>query len=126
MIDQGLIYYDAVEEAGFGAANLYDANAPLSDKLDYYGKALSGHVVGASGKTEDRDETRYGSISNPTVHIALNQIKAIINELIRLHGKPDEVSIEIGRALPMGAEGKKDLKRLQSEGLAKNDEELVT
>ena len=64
--DQGLIYYDAVREAGFGEANRYDPNAPLSDRLDYYGKALAGHVMGASGKPEDRDEARYGSISNPT------------------------------------------------------------
>ena len=39
--DQGLDYYEAVREAGFGEANLYDPNAPLSDRLDYYGKALS-------------------------------------------------------------------------------------
>ena len=118
--DQGLIYYDAVKEAGFGEANLSDPNAPLSDKLDYYGKALAGHVMGASGKSEDSDEARYGTISNPTVHIALNQLRAVINELIRLHGKPDEIVLEIARDLPMGADGKRELQKLQKEGLEKN------
>ena len=33
MIDQGLQFYDAVKEARFDEANLYDPNAPLSDKL---------------------------------------------------------------------------------------------
>ena len=118
--DQGLIYYDAVKEAGFGAANLYDPNAPLSDKLEYYGAALAGHVMGASGKPEDSDEIRYGAISNPTVHIALNQVRAVVNELIRLHGKPAEIVIEIARDLPMGADGKRELKTAQREGIEKN------
>ena len=81
MRDQGLIYYDAVKEAGFGEANLYDPNAPLQNKLEYYGKALSGHVLNASGKPEDPDEVRYGIITNPTVHIALNQVRQVVNEL---------------------------------------------
>ena len=119
--DQGLIYYDAVKEAGLGEANLYDPSAPLSDKLDYYGKVLAGHVMNASGKPEDSDEQRYGAISNPTVHIALNQVRAVVNELIRLHGKPDEVVIEIGRNLPMGADDKRKLEKRQKEGLAKNE-----
>lgn len=120
--DQGLDYYEAVREAGFGEANLYDPNAPLSDRLDYYGKALSGHVMGASGKPEDRDETRYGSISNPSVHIALNQIRQVVNEIIRLHGKPDEIVLEIGRDLPMGADGKRELQKLQKRNQDNNEE----
>jgi CRISPR-associated endonuclease Csn1 len=119
--DQGLIYYEAVKEAGLGDANLYDPNAPLSNKLEYYGKALAGHVLGASGRPEDGDEQRYGTISNPTVHIALNQLRAIVNELIRLHGKPDEIVVEIGRDLPMGADGKRELLKFQREGIAKNE-----
>ena len=118
--DQGLTYYDAVKEAGFGAANLYDPNAPLSDKLEYYGAALAVHVMGASGKLEDSDEIRYGTISNPTVHIALNQVRAVVNELIRLHGKPAEIVLEIARDLPMGAKGKGELEDAQIEGIEKN------
>lgn len=120
MRDQGLIYYDAVKEAGLGDANLYDPNAPLNDKLDYYGKVLSGHVIGGSGIPEDSDEKQYGIISNPTVHIALNQIKTVVNELTRLYGKPDEIVVEIGRDLPMGADGKRELQKFQKEGLEKN------
>ena len=118
--DQGLIYTDAVREAGFGEANLYNPNTPMNDKLEYYGKSLAGHVIGASGKPEDTDEQRYGAISNPTVHIALNQMRAVINELIRLHGKPEEIVLEVARDLPMGADGKRELQKLQREGLEKN------
>ena len=119
--DQGLDYHDAKEEAGLDGDE-YDPNAPLSDRLDYYGKALAGHVMGASGKPEDRDEARYGSISNPSVHISLNQIRQVVNEIIRLHGKPEEIVLEIGRDLPMGADGKRELQRLQKRNQDKNEE----
>ena len=119
--DQGLNYYEAVKEAGLGEHNLYDPNAPLHDKLGYYGKALTGHVIGGSGEDGDSDEKRYGTITNPSVHIALNQVRAVINELIDRFGKPDEIALEIGRDLPLGAEGKRDLQRFQREGLDKNN-----
>ena len=119
--DQGLIYYDAVKEAGFGEANLYDPNAPLSNNLDYYGKALSGHVMNASGKPEDSDEVRFGIITNPTVHISLNQIRQVVNEIIRVYGKPAEIVLEIGRDLPLGADGKRELKKMQGQNLEKNN-----
>ena len=121
--DQGLNYYEAVRGAGLGEANLYDPNAPLHDKLGYYGKALTGHVIGGSGKPEDvkNDEKYYGTITNPSVHIALNQVRAVINELIDRFGKPDEIALEIGRDLPLGAEGKRDLQKIQKDGLDKNN-----
>ena len=119
--DQGLSYYEAKKEAGLDGDE-YDPNAPLSDRLDYYGKALAGHVMGASGEPEDRDEARYGSISNPSVHISLNQIRQVVNEIIRLHGKPEEIVLEIGRDLPMGVDGKRELQRLQKRNQDKNEE----
>ena len=121
MVDNGLNYYDAVHEAGLEIANLFD-NKVLAKNLDYYGKALSGHVMNASGKLEDSDEKRYGIITNPTVHIALNQIRLLINEIIRLHGKPEQVVIELARDLPMGADGKKQLKRHQEDNQKKNED----
>lgn len=117
--DQGLRYDEAVRESGLGEANLYHAGAPLVDRLDYYGKVLAGHVMGA-GKSDDNDEMRYGTISNPTVHIGLNQLRAVVNELIRLHGKPDEVVIEIGRDLPLGADGRRELQNIQQRGQDNN------
>ncbi|MDC0649925.1 type II CRISPR RNA-guided endonuclease Cas9 [Alphaproteobacteria bacterium] len=115
--DQGLSYKEAVLEVGFQDPHGGDGNAKC---LEYYGKALSGHVMGASGKPEDSDEARYGAISNPTVHIALNQVRAVINELVRLHGKPHEIILEVARDLPMGADGKRELQKFQKEGLEKN------
>ncbi|MCE2518172.1 MAG: type II CRISPR RNA-guided endonuclease Cas9, partial [Alphaproteobacteria bacterium] len=77
---------------------------------------------------EKNDEIRYGTIPNPTVHIALNQIRQVVNELIRRYGKPDQIVIELARDLPAGAEGRLETIRFQSENQRTNDrirEELV-
>lgn len=116
--DQGLVYSDAVKEAGFTDTSLHDSDA---DRLEYYGKALQGHVIGGSGEPDDGDEKRYGTITNPTVHIALNQVRAVVNEIIRIHGKPDEIVIEIGRDLPLGAEGRNKIKTQQQQGRDRNE-----
>ena len=119
---ENLMYHEAVEKAGLGEHNLDDPNAPLHDKLEYYGKALTGDVIGGTGKPEDakNDEKYYGTITNPSVHIALNQVRAVVNELIERFGKPDEISLEIGRDLPLGAERRNKLETEQKEGLKKN------
>ncbi len=57
-------------------------------QLPYYGKALQRHVAFGSGKPEDPEEKRYGKIANPTVHIGLNQVRTVVNALIRRYGHP--------------------------------------
>ncbi len=118
MIHQGLLFYDAVGEAGFEQQSHPDGSL---EKLEYYGKALHGHVMNASGKEEDSEEKRYGVISNPTVHIALNQVRVVMNELIRLYGKPEEVVLELARDLPLGADGKRELEKNQRKNLERNE-----
>ena len=129
MHDQGLQYWDSVEEAGLGDHNLYNPNRPLDDRLDYYGKVLSGDVLPGTGDDEDKDEKRYGTISNPTVHIALNQIRQVVNELIRRYGKkPDQVVIELARDLPLGPDGRREITTRQGDNQKRNDairEELI-
>ena len=129
MRDQGLQYWDSVEEAGLGDHNLYNPNRPLDDRLDYYGKVLSGDVLPGTGDDDDKDEKRYGTISNPTVHIALNQIRQVVNELIRRYGKkPDQVVIELARGLPLGPDGRREITTRQGDNQKRNDvirEELI-
>ena len=42
----------------------------------------------------DPDDIRYGRIPNPTVHIALNQFRRVMNALIAEYGKPAQVVLE--------------------------------
>ena len=49
-------------------------------------------------------KNKYKRIPNPTVHIAFNQLRLVVNDIIRVYGKPSQVVIETARDLPHGAE----------------------
>ena len=129
MRDEKKPYWNSVKEAGLGNHNLHDPDRPLDDRLDYYGKVLSGDVLPGTGDDKDKDEKRYGTISNPTVHIALNQIRQVVNELFRRYGKkPDQVVIELARDLPLGPDGRREITTRQGDNQKRNDairEELI-
>ncbi|GAO21598.1 type II CRISPR RNA-guided endonuclease Cas9 [Alicycliphilus denitrificans] len=89
-------------------------------QLPYYGKALQRHVAFGSGKPEDPDEKRYGKIANPTVHIGLNQVRMVVNALIRRYGRPTEVVIELARDLKQSREQKVEAQRRQADNQRRN------
>ena len=93
----------------------------LLPELPYYAKAIQGHVVPGTGDRNDPEEKRLGSITNPTVHIALNQIRQVINELISIYGHPYSIAVELSRDLPLGKEQRAELKREYSNNQKTND-----
>lgn len=80
-------------------------------KLPYYGEFLTRHVGFADPEARldpnaDMDalpghilEKFHGRIANPTVHIGLNQVRVVVNNLIRRYGHPSEVVIEVANEL---------------------------
>ena len=105
--------------ASFRNPFVYRRDGELLDNLPYYGKAVQGHIIPGSGK-EEREADRIGRVSNPTVHIAMNQIRLVVNELIERYGKPYSISIELGRDLPAGKEGRSEIRKEQTKNQAKN------
>jgi len=99
-----------------------DGKYPLLDKLPYYGKAFQDgrHIIPGTGKEEDDDKTRWGGVTNPTVHIALNQIRLVVNELIDRFGHPHSIAIELGRELPAGEEKRREIEREQKKNQDRN------
>ncbi len=89
-------------------------------RLPYYGEGLPDRVSG-SGDPDDPPEERYGRIPNPTVHIGLNQLRRLINDLIDTHGPPDEVVVELARKLKQSREQRERDDREQTENQKKND-----
>lgn len=83
-------------------------------QLPYYGRALQRHVGFGSGKPEDSPEKRYGRIANPTVHIGLNQVRLVVNTLMRRYGRPEEVVVELARELKQSREQKLETQRQQA------------
>ena len=87
--------FNAIIHSGFSIQE----NNEVSEYLEYYGKILQNSVVDPQINNPKNDEEKYGKISNPTVHIALNQLRKLINELVEFYGKPEQIVIELARDL---------------------------
>ena len=95
---EGLPYDQAVPAAGLGHhSNIHGDGS--AERLPHYGAVLTRDVVGGTERPGDPDVKRYGKIGNPTVHIALGQLRRLFNAIADQYGKPDEVVVELARDL---------------------------
>lgn len=78
------------------------------DTLAYYGEILDRDLNPGSSDPGDPPELRYGKITNPTVHIGLNQIRNVVNDIIAAHGRPDEIVLEMARELKLNDKQRDD------------------
>ena len=120
-----LTYDQAVRAAGFHHSNLdrRDEN-DLLPRLPYYGDALARHVVEKHDAPEGSQEQR-GRITNPTVHIGLNQLRKVINAIIAKYGRPDEIVVELARDLKLGKKQKDELSKQQTKNEKANEVRAV-
>ena len=101
----------------------YDVDQ-LLEKLPYYGSILKGSVIGGKPVDFDADENpeqHYGKINNPTVHVALNQLRKLINRLTERFGAPTEIHIELVRDLKKTAKARDKIAK-QNKNFAKENE----
>ena len=119
-LEKGCVYSDAVIAAGYQHHSDWEAH----DRLPYYGKVLERDVVGADPKKDpetDGESVRYGRIGNPTVHIGLGQLRRVVNRLMEVYGKPQEVVVELARDLKSNREQRQNYERQQREGGERNE-----
>ncbi|HEY0270360.1 MAG TPA: type II CRISPR RNA-guided endonuclease Cas9 [Sphingomonas sp.] len=105
-----IVYSQAVERAGLGHHSDF-RSGEVHDELPYYGVALERHIMPGTGEPSDPEEMRVGRLTNPTVHIGLNQLRRVVNRLIRTYGPPAEIAIELARELKLTDDDKKRLNR---------------
>ncbi len=120
---QDVITYDkAVQAAGFDHHSQLDAAATGEQHpaLPYYGEALQRHVCFGSGKLDDPDEKRYGKIANPTVHIGLNQVRTVVNALIKRYGHPSQMVVEVARDLKQSRLQREEANKRQADNQKRN------
>ncbi|MEK6748278.1 MAG: type II CRISPR RNA-guided endonuclease Cas9 [Pseudomonadota bacterium] len=109
-------YSEAVMRAGFdshSALSHAEKTGEILDALPYYGDPLRRHVAFAK-KNPRNDEERFGKIANPTVHIGLNELRKVVNALIKRYGHPSEVVVEVARDLKLSWARKQELEKEQS------------
>ena len=100
----------------------YDTSSNTSlGRLPYYGEILTDSVIPGSGKKSDDDITRYGKISNPTVHIGLNQLRRVVNCIIDEYGKPDQIVMELARDMRLSKTAKEQETKKQNANKKTND-----
>lgn len=109
-----LVYSEAVERAGLGHHSDF-RTGEIHAELPYYGVALERHIMPGTGEPTDPEEMRIGRLTNPTVHIGLNQLRRVVNALIRTYGPPAEIAIELARELKLTDDDKKRLNRENNE-----------
>ena len=118
LMKEVVVYSEAVQRAGFdshSALSHAEQTGEVMDALPYYGGPLQRHVGFGTGNPSDPPEKRYGRIANPTVHIGLNELRKVINALIRRYGHPSEIVVEMARELKLSRERKLELQREQKE-----------
>ncbi len=110
--------HEAVLSLGYKFA---DQTVEKYDLLPYYGKVLTGSTMGVNlSEPESNPEKRYGKISNPTVHVALNQTKIVVNALIKEYGNPSQIAIELSRDLKNSVKEKAEILRKQNQRAKEN------
>ncbi|MEP9368197.1 type II CRISPR RNA-guided endonuclease Cas9 [Xanthobacter sp. VNH20] len=106
-LESEVITYDkAVAKAGLGHHSDFRTGEVFTDKkgnaaLPYYGVVLEQHIMPGTAEPSDPVEMRIGRLTNPTVHIGLNQLRRLVNVLIRRFGAPEGIVIELARELKL-------------------------
>ena len=98
-------YAQAVADCGWHHSD--QRTGECHDRLPYYGEVLDRHVIPGTYDENDDEITRYGRITNPTVHIGLNQLRRLVNKIIEVYGKPDQFVVELARELKQSDQQKK-------------------
>ena len=126
MRSEWIRYDEAVDKMGL--KHYAPRTSEVFEKLPYYGQVLKYATIPASSSSrhanaaELSDEMRYGKIANPTVHIALNQLRKLCNVLIDRYGKPDEIVVEVATELKLGREKIRKIIQEQKKNREKNEE----
>ncbi len=120
-LEAGARYSDAVQEAGY-AHHSDDRDGVIHDRLPYYGAVLADRIGTGSGEPEDPEEKRFGRAPNPTVHVALNQLRHVVNAIISRHGHPAQIVVEVLRELNQSAFERSRIQREQGENARRREE----
>lgn len=105
-LKKDVVTYDKAVEAALGKSHSDFRTGEILDQLPYYGEILSREIPPGTLNSDDIDEIRWGKITNPTVHIGLNQLRRLLNAIIKVHGRPDEIVVELARELKLNEKQK--------------------
>ncbi len=109
-------FSDACLKAGYCHSNKVYEHL---ERLPYYGEILSQSCLGKKMQPTCVEE-EFGKINNATVHVALNQIRHLVNELIERYGKPYDLAVEYARELGASTSERKKMADAQDQNEREN------
>ncbi len=112
--------YDEAASAEFEDHRALGTGVVYQNELPYYGKILSRYTAHEKENPKNPEE-KFGRINNPTVHVALNELRKVMNDLIRRWGPPAQTVLELARDLPLSARGLTELESEQSKNQTNNE-----
>lgn len=120
-----LTYNEAVERAPLLSGIDFTDSRPDKgvDRLPYYNELphLQRLLGNGTGNPDEPHDIRLGKITNPTVHIALNQFRRVINMLILEYGHPAQVVLEATRDLGKSPREKEEIDKTIKANEKRND-----
>lgn len=119
--DNVITYSEAVAQCGLHHSDL--GSKTQYKRLPFYNRIpeLQRFLGRSSGNPEDVPDVRYGRISNPSVHIGLNQLRKVVNALIDRHGPPAQIVLELARELKQSERQKQETTKKIKENRDLND-----
>jgi CRISPR-associated endonuclease Csn1 len=117
--NKNCLYHQALKNLGIDHSD-EDYNDGSKDVLTYYAEAIPTAVVKVKGGSIE--EEQFGKIANPTVHVALNQLRKVVNSIINEYGKPTEIHVELARNLKQTKDEKKQTESQQKKNENENKE----
>ena len=131
-LEKGKQDFKSISDAGY-ENNKGKYTGELLKTLPLYQRVLSDHCVEMEFSSKPTSKEEYKNekekyktfrIPNPTVHIAFNQLRLVVNDIIRVYGRPIQIVVETARDLPMGAVSKKQLEKQQKKNKERNQEAI--
>lgn len=119
-LERDVVTYDeAVRRAGYQSHSQLHTGEIFSS-LPYYGEVLMGYTSPMPTATNPA-ERQFGRIPNPTVHIGLNQIRQLVNALVKRYGAPCQVVVELTREFGASGEKRREISKHQKDNQDRND-----
>lgn len=112
-------YEEAVRRAGYLSHSQFHTGE-IFMRLPYYGEVLKGYTT-PMPTAKNEDERKNGRVPNPTVHIGLNQLRQLVNALIRRYGLPHQIVIELTREFGASGERRREIISRQKENQERNE-----
>jgi len=116
------MFHEACQRAGFSHSLEYNGEVYQDGDLPYYGKLLKRETLNLKRKSGDPEADQDGKINNPTVHIALNQLRKVVNALVKKYGPPQEIVLELGKDIKLGNKEKERMKKSIRDNTKINEE----